>query len=642
MNKNKSGVFVIPFLFLFLSISQGTEIDSLQIELQRKIAMAASDSLNLIDAYYQYGEYFAMEGNVEAAIEQFERAFHIADSYNNATQVAKAGNYLANMYAAMGDFKSSNNTYLKALKAAEKTKNGGEIAKISMNLASNYNFIGKYQQAIKYGLYALSIKESTQNLERICYHYIAMGNIFRENSNNLKWEEYVQKAYEMKDVEGCASTIDIVKIYNSLGGIEVQKEAYEKALLYYDTLRVISQDAEYDQGISTALTNSAGVYRQLGNISRALELAIDAEQYFGENPYDIIFSNNFKAEIYQQMGEPEKALVLAKQNMKREEIHNYSTEKLKNLQLLYELNFALSYYKQAFMWNDSLRHIEKILRDADVRESIEEMETAYETKKKEQRIELLMAENRLKNQRLNAGIGLVFFLLIVISLISYLLRIRKKQAILVQNDLQQQVLRSQMNPHFIFNVLGSIQNFIMHNDKREASKYLSQFASLTRATLNNSAVESISLIDEIQMLKDYIELERMRSPGKFDYRVDYDENMETEIIRIPPMLIQPFVENAIKHAFRDLNRPGMVRLSITDQDDWVECIVEDNGVGLDKEHPKAHPYRSMAIGIFEKRRKLIQQRYGKEFSCEIVNLRDTDQELSGVKVRIKIPVLNND
>ncbi|MDX2430279.1 MAG: histidine kinase [Bacteroides sp.] len=642
MNSNKPRILIISFLFLIFFSAQGVENDSIATQFQNKVEEAKGDSIQLCDVYYDYAVFLSGQGDMEASIEKFNDALHIAKNMGAQTKVASVGNRLANMYAAMGNFKASNETYMIALEAAKKIKNSGEIAKISMNLASNYNYTGDYEKAIKHGLYALGIKERAPNLERICYHYIAMGNIFRENNNTVKWEEYVQKAYKMKDVEGCASLGDIAKIYNSLGGIEVQKEEFEKALLYYDTLLTLSREAEYDLGISAALTNSAGVYKQEGDVLKALDLANEAEQYFGENPYEIIFNNSFKAELYQQEGQYEKALELANQNINIEEISSYSTEKLKCLLLLYELNFALSNYEEAYFWNDSLRSAEQNLRDEDIRQSMEDLETKYETEKKVQQIELLTAENSLKNQRLNAGMGIVGILLVVIFLITYILNIRKKQAALVQNDLQQKVLRSQMNPHFIFNVLGSIQNFMLRNDTREASKFLSQFASLIRATLNNSAAETISLADEIDMLRDYIELELMRSPDKFDYQIDIEDKLEVDFIQIPPMLIQPFVENSIKHGFEGLDRKGLLKLSICDRVSWLEIVVEDNGSGLRKENSNEKEYRSMATEIFEKRRKLIQHKYKKDFSFESLNLSDLIQGESGVKVIINIPVLNND
>lgn len=639
---SKYGILIAVSFFFHFIIIQGADNETVRREHENRIDQAAGDSLLLLEAHFAYGEYLDEEGEMELSAFQFENALRIACNIEDNAKIASVGNYLANIYAMLGDFKASNYTYSVALEGAEKIGDSGEIAKISMNLAANYNFTGYYDDAIKYGLNALKIKESTNNLERICYHYIVMGNIFRENDNTSKWEEYVQKAYRMKDAEGCASLIDITKIYNSLGGIEVQKEDYDKALLYYDTLMLISSQADYYQGVSAALTNSAGVFRQMGDAEKALELALEAEQYFGENPYDIIFSNNFKAELYQQLGQHRNSLDLAKKNINIDEIEHYSGERLKCLLLLYEENFILSDYEQACYWSDSLRKAESFYRDEDVRQSIEELETRYETEKKEQKIELLTAENRLKNQRINAGIGIMGALLVVIFLISYIQRIRKKQAALVQNDLQQQVLRSQMNPHFIFNVLGSIQNYMLQNDTRAASGYLAQFASLTRATLENSAAESISLGDEIGMLKDYIELEKMRSPGKFDFVLEYDDDLELDLIQIPPMLVQPFVENSIKHGFRGLDRKGLLELGVFDKGDWVEFSIQDNGGGIQKEWAELKKHQSMALEIFEKRSRLIQHKIRKEFSYKLENLKDLDPGISGVKVSINIPILNND
>ncbi len=613
--------------------------DSVQATFETRISATDANSPEKLEAYLEYSEFLQQSGDSEASVIQLQNALHIAQNTNNNERIASVGNLLANTYAAMGNFKASNATYLLALNAAEASENSGDIAKISMNLAANFNFTGDYEKAAKYGLYSLKIKETDHNLERICYHYIAMGNIFRENNNTTKWEQYVRKAYKMKDVEGCASFSDKAKIYNSLGGLAVQKEEFKQALLYYDTLMMISTEVHYEQGISTALTNSAGVYKQLDNFPKALELATKAEQYFDENPYETIFNRNFKAELYNLTGEYGKGLALARQNINTDELSYYSTENLKCLELLYQLNFNLSNYDEAFFWNDSLRTTEQLLRDEDIRNSFEELEARYETEKKEQQIELLTAENELKNQRINVGIGIVVVLAIVILLVVYILNIRKKQAELLQNDLQQQVLRAQMNPHFIFNVLGSIQNYMLKNDLRKASDFLAQFASLTRATLNNSAAETISLADEISMLRNYIELEKMRSQNKFDFRMDYDQNLELDFIKIPPMLIQPFIENAIKHGFKKIGSGGFLKIQITDKTDCVEFLIEDNGSGIQEPDDAEKKHRSMAMAIFEKRRKLITQKYKKYFAFEMQNLCDVNPDKTGVRVRIEVPVI---
>jgi tetratricopeptide (TPR) repeat protein len=639
----------ITYLFLLPVLAQSSNnqvyndtiamLDSAQIAFNQRISDAKDDSIKRMEAYFDYGEYLDETGEAEKSIKQYKAALRIATNANLDAKIAAIANYLANMYATTGDFSASNDTYLVALKSAERIKNSGEIAKISMNLASNYNYTGDYEKAIKYGLYALKTKETTQNLTRICYHYIAMGNIFRENNNTVKWEEYVQKAYKMKDVEGCASFGDLAKIYNCLGGIAVQKEKFQEGLLYYDTLLVLSKEANYDMGISTALTNNAGIYKQLENFDKAQELATEAEKYFSGNPYDILFSNNFKAELFELEGEFEKGLKLAKENIQSEEINNYSTEKLKTLQLLYELNFNLKNYDKAFFWNDSLRNTEKILRNEDIRQSFEELETKYETEKKEQQIELLSAENKLKAQRINAGLGVVAALTIVILLIIYISNIRKKQAQLQQNILRQQVLRTQMNPHFIFNVLGSIQNFMLQNDIRKASDFLSQFASLTRATLNNSAAETISLTDEISMLKNYIELEKMRKADVFNYEIIFDDDLETDFIQIPPMMIQPFIENAIKHGFKNIENKGLLRVLFCDEGKKIRIEITDNGIGIKKAAQlKNNGHNSKAMQIFEERRRLFAKKTKQQIDFTITDLSVQNPSKQGTKVQILMPI----
>ena len=653
MNKHKFGILINVFIFLISFFVQSAEnkpikgliemSDSIQIPFKKKITEANGDSLKLIEAHYEFGEYLNNESKLEASIEQFKIALRIAKNINDNAKVATVANYLANIYAGIGDFNASNNDYLIALEGAEKTNNSGEIAKISMNLASNYNYTGDYQKAIKYGLYALKTKETKEtknNLERICYHYIAMGNIFRENNNTVKWEEYVQKAYKMKSVESCASFSDIAKIYNSLGGIAVQKKEYERGLLYYDTLMTLSREANYNQGISTALTNSAGIYKQLDNFPKALEMDIEAEQYFGGNPYDKIFNKNFKAELYNLTEEFIKGLALVNNNIQTKEIDYYSTEKLKCLELLYELNFNLSNYDEAFFWNDSLRNTEQILRDEDIRQSIAELETKYETEKKEQQIELLQTENKFRQQEKIAFIAslIALLLLIVAGVLFYFKKKRDNQVHSLQ--LRQQLLRSQMNPHFLFNALGSIQNFMYKNETKKAAGYLGNFASLTRSILEHSAEEFVSLFDEIEMLRNYIELEKMRLAGKFDYEIELDENIETEFVNVPPMLLQPFVENAIKHGLKETKSGGLLFLKFTETENTIYVEIRDNGLGINNaSKSKGSTHRSMSMQIFDERRKVLSKRTNQKIECAITDLSDEKPAGCGTKVEVRIPLV---
>jgi len=600
----------------------------------------ANDSLQLMEAYFEYGKFLDDEGELEASIAHLKTALRIAVNTRNDTKIATITNYLAFVYWINSDFKSSIEAYKLGLQSAERSHDSSTIAKISMNLGNNYNYLGQYDKAIECALYALKIKESAKDLERICYHYISMSNIFRENQNTEKWEEYLLKAYKIKDVEGCASLGDLVKIYNGLGGIAREKKKPQQALAFYDTMMTISRGVNYVQGINTALTNSAATYKELGQPRKALELALEAEKYFSNNSYDIIFGSNFKAELYQALGQTEVALALANENVKNNDINSYSTEKLKCLGLLYELNFGLGNYQEAYTWNDSLQIYKNLLRDEDVRTTVEELDAKYQNEKKEQQINLLTAENKITNQRIRLSWLFIGFLVLLIALALALLFFRRKQAQFKQSELQQQLLLSQMNPHFIFNVMGSIQGYLYKNEAVKAADYLSRFASLSRSVLEFSSQERISLKQEIEMLQNYIELERAGKENSFGASFSIDPEMETEFIEIPPMLLQPFVENAIKHGLRDLNYQGKLSLQFVEKDNYIEVEILDNGKGLSGNQDGQH--KSKALEIFRQRKKVIERKCKKELTFEFQNLFDHDKTKHGVRVFLQIPILNND
>ncbi len=617
-------------------------IDSTQKALLAVIERSAHDSLALLTAHYNYGEFLDEEGFTDDAIRHFELANRIAVNTENYSKQAEVANYLAILYGMKGDYFKSIETYKSGLKSAEKIEDYNTMAMISMNLAGTFTFSGNYRDAIAYALQSLRLKETYNIMERICYHYITMGNIFRENNNIEKWKEYVEKAYRMKGVEGCASHGDIAKIYNSLGGIAREESDTDKALLYYDTLLVYSQKNEFNQGISVALSNMSQIHLEREEYQEALDLIEQSEAYVGIDPYERIFNNNMKADLFKKMGSHKEALALAKENITNEDIEYHTTEKIKTLLLLYELNYRLKNYEEAFMWNDSLRSNESRLQNQDVREAIEEMELKYETEKKVARIDLLEAENKIQTQRMQLGYAVIAMLSIVILMIVLLYRTKRKEARFIKIDLQQKILRTQMKPHFIFNVLGSIQCYMLKNEPSKASGYLSQIASLMRATLEFSDSETISLAKELEMLKDYVELEQMRMPDKFSYTLEMKQIEDPDFVLIPPMLIQPFVENAIKHGFKNINYKGQLSISVTGiEKHWVEFIIEDNGVGC--QEPCKHgemKHSSKAMKIFEQRRKLIQHQYGKTFLFKFINMRDNEPARTGVRVEVRIPIIN--
>ncbi|HPD96431.1 MAG TPA: histidine kinase, partial [Tenuifilaceae bacterium] len=245
-----------------------------------------------------------------------------------------------------------------------------------------------------------------------------------------------------------------------------------------------------------------------------------------------------------------------------------------------------------------------------------------------------------------------WFILIVASALAsilygvYMLRMREvnKRNELINNInlYKQQSLRQQMNPHFIFNTLNSIQYYILERDTISSHKYLTKFAKLMRLTLDNSQSPTIPLHDEIEALRLYLDLEALRLEGKFTYSIDIDEDESILDIKVPTLLIQPFVENAIWHGIMlKPDKCGTVKISLTDKGSYVECLIRDDGVGREEakrvRESNTGMHKSRGFQITQQRIDLLSSMYKERFNIKIVDLYDKKGSSEGTLVSITIP-----
>ena len=604
----------------------------------KQLIPKADDGLGLTRLYYRFGLYLSRKGKQKQGLDYFIQALKLARSMKYDKAIATIANDLAGEYWDLGKKRLSTLFYKESLAAATRINDSNRMAAVHLNLGDNYKEAGELEKGMEQLIIALKIKEAIADSSRLSFYYIKAAEIAKESLNWKKWDEYIYKAYAVKDMENCAIPMDKAIIYENLGSIAKRKEHFSQASLYYDTLMNISCRINYINGIKAALNGHADIYRKLGQPEKALRLLIEAEKYTTENPFNHISSRNAKAELYIQTKKYNKALKLLQENISNPALENYADKKLSTLQMLYEVNTKLENYKEAFRWNDSLRNFENFLRDKDVRTKIAELETKYQTEKNKNTISILKAKNKFYNQQIRISVLLIIGLIIVIVFGVFLARMNKLKAEFRENKLRQQLLRSQMNPHFIFNALASIQQMIQNRKTKIASFYLDKFASITRLVLEYSKEESIPLEKELEILQSYIELEKLRSGDHFEFKINFAKDLETEFIRIPPMAIQPFVENAIKHGLRKREEAGILQLSFKDKGDVLEVIIEDNGIGINnlvKHDSKQH--RSMAMEIFEMRRTLMQKRYKRKLTIRFTDL--SSEGKTGTRVRINLPIL---
>ena len=209
-------------------------------------------------------------------------------------------------------------------------------------------------------------------------------------------------------------------------------------------------------------------------------------------------------------------------------------------------------------------------------------------------------------------------------------------------DLEMQALRAQMNPHFIFNCLNAINHFIQKNETETASDYLTKFSRLIRMVLQSSSHKYISLQDELETLKLYIGMESVRFKDHFTYTINVDPDIDTENIQIPPMLLQPFVENAIWHGLMHMNENGKLNINIEEENDMLTCTIQDNGIGRKKaaelKSKSASYKKSLGMQITENRLQLLYRGHGGGPAMKIIDLEDENNQPKGTKIILRLPV----
>jgi hypothetical protein len=247
----------------------------------------------------------------------------------------------------------------------------------------------------------------------------------------------------------------------------------------------------------------------------------------------------------------------------------------------------------------------------------------------------------------NLAVSLIFSAIIFFIYQMRIRNVEKTEALKTKFNKQlaeteMRALRAQMNPHFIFNCLNSINRYIIKNDHKTASLYLTKFAKLIRLILDNSETHEVALSQELEALKLYIDIEALRFDHKFSYEIIVDENINTEAIQVPPMIIQPFVENAIWHGLLHKETPGRLKLKFYIEQEMLVCEIEDNGIGREKagemKSKSATTRKSLGLKITSDRLSILNERTSRNGGISFIDLKEKDGSVAGTRVVVKMPV----
>lgn len=534
-------------------------------------------SLNALGAYYlRRGHIDSALASITEAISEFER---IGENHN----IYAAFNNLALVYKSSGDFDKAYETYVSMLNRLEGRPKTSSFAIIYFNIAALY--------------------EAQED-----------------------WENFEYWMTKMVELSDSLNFIPGVKE----GSLGLAKTAIIKK--------------QYDQALNRTsfVLNDATTKGEMAQIeARAFDLQGDVYALKGE--YALSIENYQRSiEVYTKINSTRYASVIYKK--------------------LSDVYISLENYEEAFSNSEMYHQLKDSLMSAEKVEIIEELQTKYETEKLKREIDSAEIEN-LKllqsNQRSRSLIigafGFVFFLTLFGGVLFrqrrlqqdaqlQMLELRESQKrLLVEQEkraAELKAVRAQLNPHFIFNLMNSVQEFMLKGKAEDANKALLLVSKLMRLTLKHSEQELIPLSSELELITTYLEAEKLRFGNKISYQINVDEEIETEFISIPPMLIQPYVENAIQHGLMHKEDPGEVQIQIKElENEQLQIVVNDDGIGrkaaglINTTNPEKHNRFSTKAN--EQRILNLSEQSNQKGSVSIC---DSKKDGTGTKVIIELPL----
>ena len=543
---------------------------------------------------------------------------------NDEKKQAEIYVFIADSYYNQSSFSKSEENLLKAKSIYEKTNDKNGLAIVSRKLAQtqeSQNKLGKaaanYQKAASY-----SMAKNQETTNRNDYSRVASKSL-------IKKEKAVQENISLN--ETAENKDDLAKDYTNLADINVQQNNIPKAAENLGNAYEISRNSLPSQAIiiNQKMTD---LYVDNKNFDKAIEVKkkVLKEDFVRDNSQEKVNQIQQLADIYLQKNDIEEAVDLYKNayQISIEKGHTLEAHKsVKILDSLYQnsgnTDASLNLYRDFLNKLPPLVKNDRSLVDAKI---VEETEGKIALLEKEKRL-----NEELTRKKNIFNYSLIATLIILSGLVFFIFRTLKK--VQVKNKkIELQSLRREMNPHFIFNSLNSVNQFIATNNELEANQYLTKFSKLMRGVMENSTEDFIPFQQELDLLQNYLSLEKTRFTDKFNFDISVDENLNQQNLLIPGMLIQPFLENAIWHGLRYRTEKGFLKLHFEKENQYLKIAIKDNGIGIEESkkqktiHQKNREGRGMKNTL--ERIRLLNDLYKKEIRCSI---KDSD---NGVLVEI--------
>ncbi|AEH00600.1 tetratricopeptide repeat protein [Lacinutrix sp. 5H-3-7-4] len=565
---------------------------------------------------YPQGQAFAniMLGNQYRNTSNFDKSKTLL---NNALVISKENNLpefeivSLNMLGVIDrrqdNIKSALDYHQKALELAEKQTNKTKSIKKSIAVSHNsmgniYLSLKQEDLALKEFIKSLTIEKAIKNKLGLAINHHNIGAIYEAKGDLKKALKSYQKSLAYN--EEINSDIGRIICNNSIGGIYVKQEKPEEALKVIKPTIALAKEKQDQFYIASAYIRLGWAQNQLGqldlakkNITKGLQVA---------KKYDL---KSFIAEANFQLS-------------------SVSEKKGNNA-------LALKQYKEAVALDQSISNEKNT-------QYVNRLRFQYEAEKQTNQIKTLASEKMILEKRNETTFVVLFILLTAVAGLFFFYRhkqVKNEKQILT---LEQDMLRSQMNPHFIFNSLNSIKLYIINNEKENAVYYLNKFSKLIRKILVASTEKEISLAEELETMNLYMNIENIRFSNQINYNYTVEENINIDVIKVPSLVLQPFLENALWHGLASKKDDKIINVDIIKRDpDYVIIEITDNGIGRNASSKikknKLLNRKSVGIHLTKKRLENFSKPFTTNYKLTIEDLYK-DNITAGTKVTIHIPI----
>ncbi len=538
---------------------------------------------------------------------------------NDPEALAKSYEELANGLIENGDFARAEPYINNALELYKKQKNTEKVVQLTRRLAQVQENQQKYKEAIT------NFREAGNRAEGASSSQMNFNDANRvsQRTNPAAQMDYIDANIELAEED--AESDEKIQLYRQKAATNLLKDDKEEALESYG--KAIELAAEKPAEAAKLKREVATIYAGDNKLVEAIAIAESAlEQAIAVGETDEILKQKLQlADLYYKNNDEHKATSLL------EETYAQAVQLGKTYAAKETTVNHAAIFESKGDTQQSLKLYDRFLEDFET--LIMRDSSLVDTKlfaSTEEKIQQLEKERQLKDALLQKSntFNLVLIVSVLLMLLLLAWIVRSLFAIKTKNKrIALQSLRREMNPHFIFNSLNSVNQFIAQNNELEANKYLTSYSNLMRSMMETSNEDFITLSDELEQLKKYLNLEHFRFQDAFDYEITVDKALDADAVKIPGMLIQPQLENAVWHGLRYREEKGMLKLQFLKEDNHIKVIVEDNGIGLEKSeslktgNQKLHSSRG--LNNVRERIQLLNDLYKQNIQFKIENRTDS-------------------